>query len=163
VIVDKRDLRGGEKSWSWIKKGIPLRLEIGLREVEAGQFQLLRRDKPHREGMTLQKEEIAKKIVPILDEVQENLLQKATAFRTAHTVKIDSKKEFYDFFTAKGDEIHGGFALCHWNGDPKIEEKVKEDLNVTIRCIPLDLPREEGLCIFTGEKSCGRVLFAKSY
>ena len=76
----------------------------------------------------------------ILDDIQDALLAKATAFRNQHTVKIDRKEDFYNFFTAKTeDEIHGGFALCHWNEDPAVEQKIKEDLNVTIRCIPLSL------------------------
>ncbi|HAB98753.1 MAG TPA: proline--tRNA ligase, partial [Parachlamydiales bacterium] len=164
VIVDKRDMRGGEKSWSWIKKGVPLRLEVGPRDIESGQFGLLRRDKPHRESTQLTASEIVSRITEILDDMQNNLLSKATAFRNQHTVKIDRKADFYDFFTPKKeDEVHGGFALCHWNGDPAVEEKVKEDLNVTIRCIPLDAPDEPGLCVITGEPSARRVIFAKSY
>ena len=164
VIVDKRDLRGGEKSWSWIKKGVPLRLEIGPREVDSGQIQLARRDKPHRETTPVNADQLAGSISEILDEIQNNLLAKALAFREKNTVRIDHKKEFYDFFTAKSeDEIHGGFALCHWNGDPLVEQKVKEDLNVTIRCIPLNAPHEEGRCVITGEPSTRRVIFAKAY
>lgn len=164
VILDQRDIRSGEKSWSWIKKGIPLRLEIGPREIDQDQLQLLRRDKPHREGTPFSKKELEEKIVSILEEMQENLLVKATQFRNQHTVKIDRKEDFYAFFSSSSaDEIHGGFALCHWNEDPAIEAKVKEDLNVTIRCIPLHEPEEEGRCLFTGEKSPRRVIFAKSY
>jgi len=159
IIVDTRDMRGGEKSWNWIKKGIPLRLEVGLREIEAGQLNVYRRDKPHKEATPFSVEGV----VPLLEEIQANLLNKATQFRDQHTVEIKSKEEFYKFFTAKGDEIHGGFALCHWNGDPAIEAKVKEDLNVTLRCIPLDLEPVEGKCIFSGERSTCRVIFAKSY
>lgn len=159
VLVDARDLRGGEKSWSWIKKGIPLRLEVGSREIEAGQLHLSRRDKPHRETTPFSVDGV----VPMLEEIQANLLAKATAFRDLHTVEISDQKTFYEFFSAKGEEIHGGFALCHWNGDPAIESKVKEDLNVTIRCIPLHLSPEEGRCIFTGERSQQKVIFAKSY
>ena len=159
VIVDARDLRGGEKSWSWIKKGIPLRMEVGLREMEAGQLHLYRRDKPHKETTPFSIEGI----VALLEEIQAHLLAKATAFRDRHTVEINHQKEFYDFFTAKGEEIHGGFALCHWNGDPRVEAKVKEDLNVTIRCIPMHQKREAGKCIFTGEPSHQRVIFAKAY
>ncbi|MBS0626308.1 MAG: proline--tRNA ligase [Verrucomicrobia bacterium] len=164
IIVDKRDMRGGEKSWSWIKKGVPLRLEIGPREVDAGQLSLARRDKPHRETTPVSAHELPHRITQILDEIQDNLLAKATAFRDQNTVKIDKKSDFYDFFTAKSeDEIHGGFALCHWNGDPAVEEKIKEDLNVTIRCIPIGAPEEAGKCIITGEPSTRRVIFAKSY
>lgn len=159
VNVDARDMRGGEKNWGWIKKGVPLRLEVGLREIEAGRFTVCRRDQPHRETTPFSVEGV----VPLLEEIQQNLLKRASAFRDLHTVEIGSRKEFYDFFTAKGEEIHGGFALCHWNGDPAIEAKVKEDLGATIRCIPLHLKPEEGKCIFTGEKSVRKVIFAKAY
>jgi prolyl-tRNA synthetase len=102
----------------------------------------------------------------ILEEIQNNLYQKALAFREANTVKIDNKDEFYDFFTPKNTEqpeIHGGFVSGHWCGDPAIEEKIKEELGVTIRCIPMDSEPEEGTCIMTGKKSQLRVLYAKSY
>lgn len=164
VIIDKREMRGGEKSWSWIKKGVPLRLEIGPREIEAGQFQLARRDKPHKETTSVSASHLISQIGAILDDIQANLLAKATAFRKQHTVKIDTKEDFYAFFTPKNEEeIHGGFALCHWNGDPAVEEKVKQDLNVTIRCIPLNSPEEPGRCVITGEPSFRRVIFAKAY
>ncbi len=163
VIVDARDLRGGEKSWSWIKKGVPLRLEIGPREVDSQQFSLCRRDKAHRDTTPLSRQELEAQITQILDQMQANLLQRATQFRNQHTVKIDNKKDFYDFFTSKEEEIHGGFVLAHWNEDPAIEAKVKEDLNVTIRCLPLPLSHESGICPFSGQKSPRRVIFAKSY
>ena len=81
-------------------------------------------------------------------------------------MKIDTKDDFYAFFTAKNankPEIHGGFALAHWNGSAAVEEKIKADLKVTIRCIPDNLPAEAGTCPFTGEASLGRVVWAKSY
>ena len=84
----------------------------------------------------------------------------------ANTHEINSKKDFYDFFTAKNPskpEIHGGFALAHWNGSREIEEQIKNDLKVTIRVIPLDDSSEPGQCIFTGEPSARRVVWAKSY
>lgn len=159
VILDTRDLRGGEKSWGWIKKGIPLRLEVGLREIESGQLQVFRRDRAHKEGTLFAEDQL----VDLLEEIQANLLAKATAFRDQHTREVHSQKDFYAFFTPKGEEIHGGFALCHWNGDPVMEAKLKEDLNVTPRCIPLDLKPEEGKCIFSGERSKYKVIFAKAY
>ncbi len=159
VIVDRRDMRGGEKTWHWIKKGIPLRIEVGMREMQAGQLNVYRRDKAHREATPFVEEEVCN----LLDQMQVHLLEKATQFRDMHTVVIDNKEEFYRFFTSKGDEIHGGFALCHWNEDPAVEAKVKEDLNVTIRCIPLDVQAQPGKCIFTGQPSRQRVIFAKAY
>ncbi|MDE3048218.1 MAG: proline--tRNA ligase, partial [Verrucomicrobiota bacterium] len=159
VIVDVRDMRGGEKSWSWIKKGIPLRLEVGLREMEAGQLQVARRDKPHKEMTPFAEEGI----VHLLEEIQANLLAKATAFRDQHTVEIRDEKTFKEFFTSKGDEIHGGFALCHFSEDAQIEAKLKDEFNVTVRCIPLHLPQKPGKCIFTGKAGSTQVIFAKAY
>lgn len=166
VILDTRDLRGGEKSWNWIKKGIPLRLEIGLREIESGQLALARRDREHRDTTLYSVHELELKICEVLDDIQSNLLQKATEFRLKNTVKIDSKEDFYDFFTPKNGEnpeIHGGFALSHWCEDPSVEETIKKDLNVTIRCIPLDSMEEQGKCMITGKPSSRRVIYAKSY
>ena len=107
--------------------------------------------------------------VGLLESIQQNLFDRAKQFRDAHTRLIDSKEEFYHFFTPKNSskpEIHGGFALAHWNGSRAVEEQIKNDLKVTIRCIPLDdpaRPPEAGTCPFTGEPSVRRVVWAKSY
>ncbi len=98
--------------------------------------------------------------------IQKNLYDRAQNFQEQNTRVIESKKEFYDFFTAKNPakpEIHGGFALAHWNGSREVEEQIKNDLKVTIRAIPLDDSSEKGECIFTGEPSARRVIWAKSY
>lgn len=163
VVVDTRDLRGGEKNWSWIKKGVPIRIEIGPREVESEALRIARRDHPHKETVPLTREELSHRLPEILADIQKNLLAKATRFREENTVKIDKLSDFDDFFKGSDEEINGGFALCHWNGDPAIEAKIKQEKNVTIRCIPLHASPEEGRCLFTGEKSPRRVLFAKSY
>jgi prolyl-tRNA synthetase len=160
VVVDQRDLRGGEKSWSWIKKGVPLRLEVGLREIESDRFGLLRRDRAHKERTFCSRAELIQKIGSILQEIQDQLLQRAIKFREQNTVRIDRREEFIDFFSS---EEKGGFAFCHWNEDPEVERKVKEDLNVTIRCVPHPLSEEPGRCLFTGEPSPRRVVFAKAY
>lgn len=92
-------------------------------------------------------------------------LARADAFRREHTREIDTREEFYAFFTprdAAKPELHGGFALAHWNGSRAVEEQIKADLKVTIRCIPFG-PGEPGKCIITGEQSARRVVFAKSY
>ena len=102
----------------------------------------------------------------ILETIQMDLLNKALAYREDHTKEIVSKEEFYEFFTPKKKdlkEIHGGFALAHFCLDEKIEEKLKEDLQVSVRCIPLDEMESEGKCIFTGNPSKKRVIFAKAY
>ena len=113
--------------------------------------------------------EFVKKAVELLDSIQQGLLARAKEFRDSHTKKIDSKEEFYDFFTPKNSskpEIHGGFAFSHWNGSAAVEEQIKNDLKVTVRCIPFDQPgitTETGKCVITGEPSPRRVLWAKAY
>jgi prolyl-tRNA synthetase len=127
---------------------------------------LSRRDQPPKQKEFLPQFEVTSQVATILDAIQENLLCRATAFRDAQTRVIDSKEDFYEYFTPKNaekPEIHGGFALAHWNGSAEVEAKIKEDLKVTIRCIPLEENPEAGTCIFTGEPSRLRVVFAKSY
>lgn len=166
VVLDEKEIRGGEKVWSWIKKGVPLRVEIGPRDVINGKVCVTRRDRPHKETTFLGREELIQKVPSLLDEVHNALYEKALAFRDSNIIKIDTKEEFYRFFTPKNPEqpeVHGGFAFSHWSGDAEVEEIVKKDLNVTIRCIPLDSPEEEGTCVISGKKSKKRVIFAKSY
>lgn len=164
--VDTRDLGGGVKNWEWIKKGIPIRIEIGPRDLEKGTVALARRDRAHKEKQFLPNAEVIAGLGNILSEMQEGLLARATAFRDQHLVSIDSRDKFYEFFTptnTENPEIHGGFALAHWNGSPEVEAKIKEDLKVTIRCIPFTPNAEAGTCIFTGEPSKQQVIWAKSY
>lgn len=166
VVVDERDLRGGDKLWSWIKKGVPLRIEMGPRDIAADQFPVSRRDKPHKENQKLSRAEMVARLTETLDEIQEQLYQKALLHRDARIKKIDSKEEFYAYFTPKNHEhpeIHGGFALSHWSGEEEVEKKIKEELGVTIRCIPLEGESEEGSCVITGKQSRRRVIYAKSY
>src|SRR5947209_8083559 len=165
VEVDRRDLGGGVKNWEWIKKGVPLRVELGPRDLETGKVGVSRRDQPVKAKEFITTEELVRQAGGLLESIQSNLLQRATEFRDANTRTINSKEEFYDFFTAKNSakpEIHGGFALAHWNGSQEVEEQVKNDLKVTIRCIPFAAD-EPGTCIFTGEPSPKRVVWAKSY
>jgi prolyl-tRNA synthetase len=169
VQVDQRDLGGGVKNWEWIKKGVPLRVELGPRDLESGNVALTRRDEGVKAKQFLPTPEFVRGITATLEAMQQNLFDRALAFRDAHTRVIETKEEFYDFFTPKNSakpEIHGGFALAHWNGSAAVEERVKSDLKVTIRCIPFDDPAnppEPGRCVITGEPSPRRVLWAKSY
>jgi prolyl-tRNA synthetase len=166
VIVDKSEGRGGDKVWAWIKKGIPLYCEIGPRDMAASAVFTGRRDKGRKERFSLPRAEFVSKVPSILDDIQKNLFERARTLRDNNVKKIDSKKEFYDYFTPKNaekPEIHGGFALCHWNGTSAVEEQVRNDLSVTIRCIPLDAKEEPGTCVISGEPSKQRVIFAKAY
>jgi prolyl-tRNA synthetase len=169
VEVDRRELGGGVKNWEWIKKGVPLRVELGPRDLESGQVALSRRDQPVKSKEFLPREGLVRRAVELLDSIQLNLFERAKTFRDENTRVIDSKEDFYDFFTPRNSakpEIHGGFALAHWNGSREVEERVKNDLKVTIRCIPLDdsAPLSDaGTCIFSGEPSPRRVVWAKAY
>ena len=165
VEIDRRDLGGGVKNWEWIKKGVPIRVEIGPRDLESNSVAVSRRDQPIKAKESMSIQEFAASAPETLMSIQQNLLDRAIKFRDANTRKIDSKEEFYDFFTAKNPnkpEIHGGFALAHWNGSREVEEKIKTDLKVTIRVVPFG-ESEPGKCIFTGEPSTKRVVWAKSY
>jgi prolyl-tRNA synthetase len=170
VELDTRDIGGGAKNWEWIKRGAPLRVEIGPRDLEKGTVAIARRDRPPKEKLFPTWDQCVADIPGILRDIQDGLLQKAAAHRDANTVRIDSKEDFYAFFTPRNadkPEIHGGFALAHWNGSSEVEKQIKEDLKVTIRCIPFPGQvagaDEPGKCVITGEPSPQRVLFAKSY
>ncbi len=158
VKIDDRDsLRPGFKFAEWELKGVPVRMAIGPRDLEAGTVEVARRDTLTKESMSL--EGIAPVIAKLLDEIQDNIYQKALAFRDNNTRKCDSWEEF------KTEIKKGGFLLCHWDGTPETEEKIKEETKATIRCIPMDsyVCEEEGTCIYSGKPSKGRVVFAISY
>jgi prolyl-tRNA synthetase len=168
VEIDKRDLGGGVKSWEWIKKGVPVRIEIGPRDLEKGSVALCRRDKAPKDKQFLPNEEVVAGMVETLQNIQDTLLKRARDFRKEHTVEIDSMDEFRAYFTPENKdqpEIHGGFALVHWAGSADDEEALQQDLKVTVRCIPKDktLRGDAGMCIYTGKPAEGRVIFAKSY
>ncbi len=164
--LDDRDLTSSERNWYWIKKGIPLRIEIGPRDVASNSVMIARRDLGPREKQSVEMENVVDYCLKTLGEIQKNIYERALKFRQENTVQIDSKDEFYAFYTPKNaeqPEIHGGFALSHWCGCPDCEEKIKDDLKVTIRCIPFNQEEEDGNCISCGAPSKRRVVFAKSY
>lgn len=172
VEVDKRDSNGGEKLWGWIKRGIPLRVEVGPRDIASDSVFVGRRDKPHNEKKSLPRAEFVATAAATLADIQDVLLARAKAFRAEHTRTINAKDKFIKFFEAKSEPgkptpIHGGFALSHFCGDRDLEEEIKKEYGVTVRCIPLpdqlEGSHEPGKCIFTGKPSAQRVLFAKAY
>lgn len=166
VEIDDRDLRGGEKFWHWVKKGVPVRVEIGPSELENNSVSFGRRDKEHKQRVSSSRNKFLATIAKELDDIQNSLYQKALDFRKANLVEIDSKKDFYEFFTPENKEkpeIHGGFAYSHWSGDTAVEEQVKSDLNVTIRGIPFEGDEVPGKCVISGKPSRRRVVFAKAY
>jgi prolyl-tRNA synthetase len=168
VELDERDLRGGDKVWQWIKKGVPLRLEVGPRDIDKDSVFMGRRDKGPKDKGSMARGELVAGVAAILQEMQDNLLAKARAFQAANTRDIDSKDDFYAWFTPPAVKegaptpIHGGFAMSHFCGDVAVEKQIKDDLGVTVRCIPLG-EGTPGTCPFTGRPSPRRVLWAKSY
>ncbi|MBC8201285.1 MAG: proline--tRNA ligase [Planctomycetes bacterium] len=159
VEIDNRDIRGGEKTWGWVKKGIPIRLEVGPRDMKSDSVFMARRDKGHKEKCGVPRVEFIETVTDILDEMQQGLFDRALARREEATKIIDSKDDFYNHFDGDGN----GFVYAHFCGDPAVEDEIKGDLKVTLRCIPLHGHNEEGTCIFTGKPSKQRVLWAKSY
>ena len=165
VEIDDRDI-GGARGWDWIKKGIPLRVEIGPRDIAQNSVYVARRDKAHRDKTAIKTEQFVAQIASLLDEIQDNLYQRAESFRKDHTVAIEDKNSFYEYFTPQNlekPEIHGGFAVSSWCGEPACELKIKEDLAVTIRCIPFEQERNPGTCIGCGQPGTCRAIFAKAY
>ncbi len=166
VITDKRDLRGGDKNWEWIKKGIPVRLELGPRDLQNASVTLYRRDKPHKEGEQIRFENLNERLVIILEEIQHNYYTQAKAFQqknihdNIHT--LDELKAFFTPKNAEKPEAHGGFILAKWCEDPTTESLL-EELKVTIRCLPVDQRGTEGKCIFTGRPATRDIILAKSY
>jgi prolyl-tRNA synthetase len=130
-----------------------------------------RRDRAPSSKESLPRDAFVSGIPQMLDDIQNVLFERARAHREANTRPIDGKDEFYAFFTppggnaAEGDrqEIHGGFALTHWSGDPAIEQRLKAELGVTLRCIPLAEGDGPGTCPFSGKPSKKRVVWAKAY
>jgi prolyl-tRNA synthetase len=168
VHVDARDVRGGEKVWQWVRKGVPVRLEIGPRDIEQDAVFAARRDRAPKDKKSVARTEVVATIAATLQAIQDGLFVRAKAFREEHTRLIDDGDEFYAFFASERESddapapIHGGFAATHFSGEIAVEQKVKEDLSVTVRCIPLE-KSEPGICPFTGKPSAQRVIWAKTY
>jgi prolyl-tRNA synthetase len=158
VRIDDRDLRGGEKKWQWVKRGVPLRVEVGPRDVAAGNVFAARRDSGEK-GEGVSRKQFVSTVAQTLAEIQQGLFDRASQVREEAMVTIDSLGEFEEFFAEKAA---GGLAYCHFVDGPEMEAKLKE-LKVTVRCVPIDAPGEPGKCIFTGQESPRRGVFARAY
>ena len=157
VKVDTRDnVRSGFKFAEYELKGVPVRLALGPRDLQNGTIELARRDTLSKE--VVPQEGLTDRIVALLDEIQENIFQKALDYRNSMITEVNTWEEFQEVLDTKG-----GFVSAHWDGTPETEVAIKEATKATIRCIPLDAKEEEGKCIFTGKPSKCRVLFARSY
>ncbi len=152
---DADNRRPGFKFADYEVKGVPVRLAIGSRDLSNGTVELFRRDTLAKDVVPL--EGIEERIKALLGEIQENIYQKAKAMRDSRIRKVDT----YDQF--KEEIEKGGFLLCHWDGTPETEARIKEETKATIRCIPMNAPQEEGVDMLTGKPSHRRVIFARAY
>ncbi|MBX7138666.1 MAG: proline--tRNA ligase [Oligoflexia bacterium] len=166
VHIDKRDMRGGEKSWQWIKKGIPLRIEVGPRDIQSRAVMLYRRDRGAKEKEQISLEALPGMISRTLAEIQDNYFRAAKDLCDRNVRSdIEDFDEFKRFFTpqnAAKPEIHGGFVLAKWCEDP-VTVQLLSDLKVTVRCEPLQQSGRAGKCVITGKPATKEFIFAKSY
>ena len=153
---DRTTQKPGFKFVEWELKGVPLRIAIGPKDLENGTYEVARRDILTKE--VVNKDGIEVFIQNKLEQIQNDLFNKAIEYRTEHTTEVNSFEEFKEVLENKT-----GFVAAHWDGTSETEEKIKELTKATIRCIPLNQIKEAGKCVLTGAPSAGRVLFAKAY
>ncbi|OGX83744.1 proline--tRNA ligase [Hymenobacter lapidarius] len=157
VKVDSRDTeRPGFKFAEWEMKGVPVRLAIGARDLDAGTVEVARRDT--KEKMSLPLADIVQSVDQLLTDIQSNIYAKAKKFRETHTTRVDS----YDEFKRVLDN-EAGFVLAHYDGTSETEERIKEETKATVRCLALNEPDEDGVCMVTGKPSVRRAYFARAY
>lgn len=157
VKYDNRDThKPGFKFNEYELKGVPLRIAIGERDLENGTYELARRDTLTKEAVAA--DAIYDRVDALLEEMQQSLYDRALAYQVSQTVSIDDYASFKTHLNERG-----GFVLAHWDGTAETEERIQEETKATIRCIPLEAPEEEGVCIYSGKPSKRRVLFAKAY
>ncbi|HRF41339.1 MAG TPA: His/Gly/Thr/Pro-type tRNA ligase C-terminal domain-containing protein, partial [Saprospiraceae bacterium] len=148
--------RPGFKFADYEMRGVPVRLAIGMRDLEQQQVEVARRDTKEKTSQPI--EGIENYVAQLLEDIQNNLFQRALDYRNSHITPVDTFEDFQKVLEEKG-----GFISAHWDGTTETELKIKELTKATIRCIPLDSQPEEGRCILTGNPSSRRVLFAMSY
>jgi prolyl-tRNA synthetase len=153
---DSENNRPGWKFAEYELKGVPVRIAIGPKDIENGVVEIARRDT--REKTSVPVEGVAQYIQDLLETIQQNLFNRALAYREEHITAVNSWEEFKAVLDQKG-----GFVAAHWDGTPETEEKIKEETKATIRCIPLNNAQESGACVYSGKPSSQRVLFALAY
>ncbi len=157
VKVDSRDTeRPGFKFAEWEMKGVPVRLAIGARDLDNGTVEAARRDT--KEKLTLPLADIVSEVSQLLTQIQHTLYHRALDFRTAHTTRVDTYADFKQVL-----DTTAGFVLAHYDGTSETEERIKEETKATIRCLALNEPDEDGVCILTGKPSVRRAYFARAY
>ncbi|MFN7627420.1 MAG: His/Gly/Thr/Pro-type tRNA ligase C-terminal domain-containing protein, partial [Pirellula sp.] len=163
VEIDARDLRGGEKKWYHVKRGVPVRVEVGPKDMANNAAFVARRDTGESKSTPVA--ELVASLPALLENIQSSLFQKALAMREANTVELKSEAEFRGYFKPddeQGRSSGGGFAKC-WFASEEEVQPLLDELKVTIRCIPLDSPKGSGTCFLTGKPSTTQAIFAKAY
>jgi len=153
--TDIRDMRPGEKYFEWEKKGVPIRIELGPKDITSDSVVLVRRDTGEKIKVSM--DAISESVSKLLIDIQKNLYDRAIEYNRSKTKIVDSWDEFVKAIDGNN------FVLAHWSGDKDVEAMIKEETGATIRCIPFDQKKEKGICIKSGKPSSGRVIFAKSY
>ena len=161
VHVDTRDLGGGVKKWEWVKKGVPIRVEIGPRDLDAGKVCLQRRDRAPNEKDFVDRDEFIRSAPQILSEIQQSLLDRLTAFREENITECGSLEEFKDHW--QGDD-NPGWLLTPWAGSTEEEESLSKEHKITIRCLPNGQQEgPEAPCVLTGQATSVRALWGRAY
>lgn len=153
---DNDNARPGWKFAEYELKGVPVRITLGMRDIENGVAEVARRDTKEKNVISL--DNLTEHVAGLMEEIQQNMYNKAKAYRDEHITKADSWDEFINLLDEKG-----GFISAHWDGTAETETEIKEKSKATIRCIPLENQKEDGKCILTGKPSEQRVLFARAY
>jgi prolyl-tRNA synthetase len=162
VDIDDRDMRGGEKKWFHVKRGVPVRIEVGPKDIASNAAFVARRDT--NQSISMQRAELVSQFPKLLEEIQTNLFERALKMRTERTVEITSEKVFRDYFSQDDEKgiSRSGFAKCWFSNEDDVQPLLDE-LKVTIRNIPLEQPAGTGKCFLTGKETSTQAVFAKAY
>ena len=156
-IDDRDNLTPGFKFNEWELKGVPIRVEIGPKDIEKGSVAIARRDQPGREGKSFVPQDgLTDRLTTLLEEIQQALYRRALTFREEHTADVATYDELKQ-------QVERGFARCYWAGTTEDEKRIQEETRATIRCIPLDQPQQAGRCVYTGKETTQQVIFARAY
>ncbi|WP_080240169.1 proline--tRNA ligase [Spirosoma rigui] len=158
ISVKFDDSDANKPGWKFAEyelRGVPVRLAMGGRDLENGTVEIARRDLKTKE--TVPFDGLTDHIKGLLDDIQQTIYDRAHSFRQTNTFRVDTFEQFQEQLEK------GGFLLAHWDGTSETEEAIKEATKATIRCIPLDQEAEEGVCVYSGKPSTGRVIFARAY
>jgi prolyl-tRNA synthetase len=156
-VDDRPNLQPGFKFNEWELKGVPVRVEVGPKDVQKGTVALARRDMPGKAGKQFVPQEgLTEQVTALLDEIQQNLFDRALRFRQERTYDVSSYEELTE-------AIETGFARCYWAGSSEDEKQIQTDLRATIRVIPFEQPDTAGKCVLTGKETTQQVIFARAY